>query len=507
MIAGTQRTFYTIAIVSIFLGGLAAGAIMLPIANANIGEIQASSQVAGAPNVSYIIRHNVSLNNSKQLHSIVVHLQSAIVSHVGPDDVKIRINGINKTRILTQEQIFHASNGSVRFVLKEAIMVHNGAMLQITIADIENPLQDIYVNTLLSNASDSGAITNNMFIWATFRSYINIKNPIEYSDLRINETTITKNEPIMVSATVYNTATVRSRYNATLHVNGHVINSKQGTIKPTQTKTISFVISFNATGRHTLSIGSASPIIVPVQQDSGGSNETFSYVTIEQEIDVVINTTKDVSKIKIKVKGPKKTRIYVNNSIVPSGKGSPVRIYRDIDVSPNIDGDIETFKIKVKGPKKTFISGLGTNTSLTPNAPFIVLEQDIDVIINTTADIEKVKVKVKRTKKTFLYINNSTIRTDEKVTFIKISQDIDVISESSGDLGKLKVKVKGPKKTKVILQNSTVIQNTQSLNSNTAEMRAPQTYISFPQIERSFIGGMTIGAVLTGAFVLSRNIL
>ncbi|MFB6186872.1 MAG: hypothetical protein ABEI86_08410, partial [Halobacteriaceae archaeon] len=177
------------------------------------------------------------------------------------------------------------------------------------------------------------------------------------------------------------------------------------------------------------------------------------------------------------------------------------------DVSPNIDGDIETFKIKVKGPKKTFISGLGTNTSLTPNAPFIVLEQDIDVIINTTADIEKVKVKVKRTKKTFLYINNSTIRTDEKVTFIKISQDIDVISESSGDLGKLKVKVKGPKKTKVILQNSTVIQNTQSLNSNTAEMRAPQTYISFPQIERSFIGGMTIGAVLTGAFVLSRNIL
>ncbi|MFB6186968.1 MAG: hypothetical protein ABEI86_08915, partial [Halobacteriaceae archaeon] len=324
------------------------GVTTIPIANADSGEIKVSSHVTGAPDVRYIIRKNVSLNNPKKLHSVVINLTAANVSHVGAEDIKIKITSNNKTTTLTQEQAFHASNGSVRFVLKNGIMIHDGALIQIAIADIINPLHDIHINTLFSNASDIETITNETFVWATFRNFINITYPIEYSDLRINETTITKNEPIKVFVSVNNTATVRSRYNATLHVDGHIVNTKRGKIKPTQAKTISFTISFDAVGKHTLTIGSASPIIVTVQQGDKKSSEAFSYVTIEQEIDIVINTTKDVSKIKVKVKGPKKTRIYVNNSIVPTGKGFPVRINRDIDVSPNIDGDIETFKIKVK---------------------------------------------------------------------------------------------------------------------------------------------------------------
>lgn len=76
-----------------------------------------------------------------------------------------------------------------------------------------------------------------------------------YSNLTVTPRSPELNESVTVTATVTNTGTGPGRYNASLAVNGNVVNSSSGGLDAGMSQTITYRLSFSEKGSYTIGIG------------------------------------------------------------------------------------------------------------------------------------------------------------------------------------------------------------------------------------------------------------
>ncbi|WP_162991654.1 right-handed parallel beta-helix repeat-containing protein [Halostella salina] len=146
-------------------------------------------------------------------------------------------------------------------------------------------------DTFTYEASDGNGSTDTATVTVT------VREPVNYSDLAVSNTTVVTNESVDVTATVTNDASSSQSYTAEFERNGTVVDTKSGVLAsgPGVNTTVTFRTSFLDAGTYNVTINDLPAKTITVEDPITYSGLTVSTPTVapNESVDVSATVTND----------------------------------------------------------------------------------------------------------------------------------------------------------------------------------------------------------------------
>jgi len=208
-------------------------------------SITADDQNAGAQGVTYTATGAVAVDNdTATVSEVEIDLGAADLSAVAAEDVGLTVAG---EEYAGGVEAFTAAAGTATVSLSDPVAVADGDAVTVTLDGVRNPDADVSAAVSLRDANGTAvdAIADTVAI-----------DPISYSTLWANATSVARNSPVGVTVIAENTADEAADYEADFRVDGETHTTKTGTLAAGERARLAFTPEFDAAGNYEIGVES-----------------------------------------------------------------------------------------------------------------------------------------------------------------------------------------------------------------------------------------------------------